>query len=158
MAAGKGHDKLTPEGKKFYEAIEQLNGMEVRIGFQAGEGVEDNGADIAEIAAYNELGTVHIPARPFLRDSVDAHVEDIRNFLYECLQLIVNGQATAQDILYRIGMFQKGLVQQEIVQGDFEPNKPATIEKKGSDVPLVDTGTMGESVNYVIVERGTMDD
>ena len=52
-----------------------------------------------------------------------------------------------------IGVFQKGLVQAEIVDGDFEPNAPSTIKKKGSDKPLIDTGKMRQSVNFVIVKK-----
>ena len=35
-----------------------------------------------------------------------------------------------------------------------EPNAPSTIRKKGSDKPLIDTGRLRQSVNYVIKPKG----
>lgn len=155
--AAKVKDKLTPEGKRFLETIKQIANLEVRIGFQAG-GAENDGVDLCEIAAYNELGTVHIPSRPFLRDSVDNHMDEISSYIGAWCKKIARGEMEAHELMTNIGMLQKGLIQEEIIGGNFEPNASATIRKKGSDTPLVDTGIMRESVNYVIVERGSMND
>ncbi|MCM1194098.1 MAG: hypothetical protein NC389_16940 [Acetatifactor muris] len=150
-------DKLTPEGKRFLEAIKQISNLEVRIGFQAGEADHD-GVDLCEIAAFNELGTVHIPSRPFLRDSVDGHLDEIGDHLVAWCRKIAHGEMEAHEMMMNIGMMQKGLIQEEIARGNFVPNAPATIRKKGSDTPLVDTGLMRDSVNYQIVPRGSYND
>ncbi len=105
---------------------------------------------------FNELGTVHIPSRPFLRDSVDAHSPEINAFLQSMRTQLVKG-GSAEDVLKKIGVFQKGLIQKEIVNGDFVPNSPETIKRKGSDKPLIDTGRMRQSINYVIQEKGGSD-
>lgn len=156
--AVKVKDELTPEGKKLLAAFWELEGLEVRIGFQSGENAKENGADLAEVAAFNELGTVHISSRPFLRNSVDTHMGEIVPFVEDTLDRIVNSGMGAQDTLQRTGSFMKGLVQKEIVSGHYAPNSPATIARKGSDVPLVDDGQLRDSVNYQIVEKGSMDD
>jgi len=49
-----------------------------------------------------------------------------------------------------MGVVVKGIVQQEIVEGDFAPNAPSTVRSKGSGQPLIDTGHMRQSVNFVI--------
>lgn len=150
-------DKLTPEGKRFLEAIKEIADLEVRIGFQAGE-AEHDGVDLCEIAAYNELGTVHIPSRPFIRDSVDNHMDEISANIAEWCRKIVRGEMQAHEMMMNIGMMQKGLIQQSIAEGGFEPNSPETIRRKGSDMPLVDSGQMRQSVNYLIVQKGTYND
>ena len=155
--AAKVKDKLTPEGKKFLEAMREVADLEVRIGFQAGE-EEHEGVDLCEIAAYNELGTVNIPSRPFMRDSVDNHMDELGNEIAGWCKKIVNGEMQAHEMMMNIGMMQKGLMQEEIARGSFVPNSPATIKKKGSDKPLIDTGIMRSSVYYQIVEKGSMDD
>ena len=71
----------TPDGRRFKRMLQELSKLEVRVGFQAGEAQEDDGTDICEVAAYNELGTEHIPARPFLRKSVDENVNKINSFM-----------------------------------------------------------------------------
>ena len=74
-------DRVTPDGVKFQKMLKELAEKEVRVGFQHGKATEEDGTDICDIAAWNELGTVHIPARPFLRQSVDDNVSKINNFL-----------------------------------------------------------------------------
>lgn len=144
---------MTPEGRKFLAEIEKLKILQVQVGYQAGEVTDDNGVDIANIAAFNELGTVTAPSRPFLRKSVDENASKIKAMCASQLQKLRDG-ATAEDILKTLGVFQKGLVQQKIVDGSFEPNAPSTIRKKHSDKPLIDTGRMRQSVNYVIKSKG----
>ena len=154
-AKAKVREKVTADGKKFQKMLEDLNKLEVRIGIQQGVGSED-GVDLVDIAMFNELGTVHIPSRPFLRDSVDAHSPEINAFLQSMRTQLVKG-GSAEDVLKKIGVFQKGLIQKEIVNGDFVPNSPETIKRKGSDKPLIDTGRMRQSINYVIQEKGGSD-
>lgn len=153
--AVKVKDRLTADGKKFEKMLKDVDKLEVRIGIQQGAGSHD-GVDLVDIAMFNELGTIHIPSRPFLRDSVDAHATEINNFLQSVGQYLARG-GSAETALKKIGVFQKGLVQEEIVKGDFVPNSEATIKRKGSDTPLVDTGRMRQSINYVIQEKGGSD-
>lgn len=151
-------DKLTEEGKRFMEAIRELGELQVRVGFQRGREIsQENGVDLCDIASWNELGTsTNIPSRPFLRDSVDKHAEEINAFLEAQTKLLVKG-TSAQQVLKNIGMFQKAKIQEEITDGSFEPNADSTIWKKGSDHPLIDTGLMRNSVNYIICRKGEYD-
>ena len=109
--AVKVREKVTADGKKFQKMLEDLDKLEVRIGIQQGAG-SDNGVDLVDIAMFNELGTVHIPSRPFLRDSVDAHSSEINAFLQSMRTQLVKG-GSAEDVLKKIGVFQKGLIQKE---------------------------------------------
>lgn len=148
-----GHDKLTPEGERFFKAMAVLQEYKVRIGFQAGAVDADSGADMADVAMWNEFGTETIPARPFMRDSVDAHIGEIANFMDTMLEKIIFDGMDAKEVLEQIGIFQKGLMQKELSRGNFKPNAPATIAKKGSAQPLIDTGRMRQSISYEIVGR-----
>lgn len=150
------NDRMTSEGRKFKQMLKELSGKQVRIGFQKGKATEDDGTDICDVAALNELGTDKIPSRPFLRKSVDENKGKINNFIQSQRQAIVNGES-AESILKKFGVFQKGLVQEKIREGSYVPNAPFTIRKKGSDKPLIDTGRMRQSVNYVITEKGSGD-
>lgn len=149
-------DRLTPDGVRFQKMLKELAEKEVRVGFQHGKATEEDGTDICDIAAWNELGTVHIPARPFLRKSVDDNVSKINSFLQEKKKDIVRG-ASAEQVLKEIGIFQKDLIQEKITEGDFAPNAPSTVRKKGSSKPLIDTGRMRQSVNYEIKTKGSGD-
>lgn len=148
-----GHDRITPEGRRFLGQIEQLKKLQVQVGFQAGAAADEDGVDIANIAMWNELGTSRAPARPFMRKSVDENTDKIKAMCARQLKRLAQG-ASAEDILEKIGVFQKGLIQRKIVDGTFEPNAPSTIRKKGSSRPLIDTGRMRQSVNFVIRRKG----
>lgn len=151
--ASRIRDTLTPEGQQFYRMLAELAGKEVRIGFQQGEASEDDGTDICDIAAWNELGTEHIPSRPFLRKSVDENEGKISQFLQAEARSLASGK-TAETLLNEIGNFQKSLVQEKITEGSFTPNAESTIRRKGASKPLIDTGRMRQSVNYVIKQKG----
>lgn len=151
--ASRIRDTLTPEGQQFYRMLAEIADKEVRIGFQHGEASEDDGTDICDIAAWNELGTEHIPSRPFLRKSVDENEGKINQFLQAEARSLASGK-TAETLLNEIGNFQKSLVQEKITEGSFTPNAESTIRRKGSSKPLIDTGRMRQSVNYVIKQKG----
>ena len=129
-------DTVTADGRKFQQMLKELAEKEVRVGFQHGKATEEDGTDICDIAAWNELGTVHIPARPFLRMSVDDNASKIKSFLQEK---------------------KKDLIQEKITDGSFAPNAASTVKKKGSSKPLIDTGRMRQSVNYEIKQKGSGD-
>ena len=154
MAAG--HDRVTSEGKKFFAEIEKLKKLQVRVGFQRGNS-KANEADIVDVAAWNELGTKHIPARPFMRMSVDDNQSAINQMCQSQIKRLKSG-ATAEDILTKLGVMQKGLIQKKISDGDFVPNADSTVKRKKSSRPLVDTGLMRSSVSFTIEEKGRGDD
>ncbi|MCI9097728.1 MAG: hypothetical protein HFI95_16390 [Lachnospiraceae bacterium] len=134
--------------------LRELSELEVGIGFQRGTASRGNGTDITDIAMWNEFGTEHIPSRPFMRDSVDKHIPAIEHMLKAQEGALLNG-ASARKVLETVGVFQKDLMQTEIEQGDFVANAEATIKRKGSDKPLIDTGQMKNSVNFWIQKKGS---
>lgn len=147
-----GFTDLTPEGKRYFKELERLSKLEVQVGFQAGEKTYEDGTDLVDVAAYNEYGTSDTPARPFMKQSFENHEDELQKACDRVNQTLNRG-GTAEAGLKELGVFVKGLVQEEIVDGGFEPNAPSTIKKKGSEQPLIDTSTMRQSVNYVIKKR-----
>lgn len=156
-------DRLTPEGRKFFAEIEKLKRLQVRVGFQddgtmaakrdENDNIVDADVTLLDVATWNEVGTAHSPSRPFMRNSADNNQDKINRFCKAQLQQMTKGK-TAEEALKAIGVMQKGLIQQEIREGDFTANAPSTIAKKHSDKPLIDTGRMRQSVNFVIKPKG----
>ena len=141
-------DEYTAEGRQFQKTLEELNKLACFIGFQHGNGTEEDGTDLCDIAAWNELGTSQgIPSRPFIRNTVDLHQDEIKQ--------VING-ATAEQVLRQMGVYFKGQMQEEITNGEYVPNAPVTIRKKKSDKPLIDTGRMRSSVQYQIKKKGDL--
>lgn len=146
-------DGWTSEGQRIMKELDKLQDLLVKVGFQEGQKYPD-GTSLTDVAAWNEFGTVNMPSRPFMRNSVDENEEKIVEFMQSQVVDIIKNRKTAEQALKEIGVFQKGLVQETITNGNFEPNSPATIRKKGSSHPLIDTGEMRNSVNFVIGKKG----
>ena len=142
-----GFTDLTPAGKRYFAELKKLAEMEVVVGFQSDGADYEGGASVAEVAASDT------PARPFMRQSFEKHEAELKAACEQVNRTLASG-GTVQEALGRLGVIAKALVQEEIVEGGFEPNAPSTIKKKGSDKPLIDTGTMRQSVTYVVREAG----
>lgn len=119
-------------------------------------GTEEDGTDLCDIAAWNELGTSQgIPSRPFIRNTVDLHQDEINQMLDQMAVQVLNG-ATAEQVLRQMGLYLKRQMQKEIKNGEYVPNAPETIRKKKSDKPLIDSDSMRNSVLYQIKKKGDL--
>ena len=103
-----GFSDMTPEGKRYFKELEKLAKLEVRVGFQGDETYED-GASVAEIAAFNELGTSDTPARPFMKQSFEKHEKELQAACDQVNKAIVAGKS-AEQALDVLGVTVKGLV------------------------------------------------
>ena len=148
-------DRMTADGKRFEKILKELAKLEVAVGYQDGTAYPD-GTSVVDVALWNELGTVRSPSRPFLRKSVDGHKDEISRFMKRAVKEITEGKSV-EEVLKKIGVFQQKIIRKEISSGNFEPNSPETVRRKGSDKPLIDTGLMRQFVNYVIREKGGSD-
>ena len=88
-----------------------------------------------------------------MRQSFENHEPELKAACEQVNKTLAEG-GTTEKALKDLGVFCKGLVQQEIVDGGFVANKPSTIKKKKSEQPLIDTSHMRQSVDFVIKERG----
>ena len=151
--------KLTAEGKKFLKELEELTKLEVAVGYQedAKYPEKEGGQSIAEVAIYNDLGTIHSESRPFMRDSLNCHKQEIECYMQKQAKALVDGKESTEEVLKKVGVYQKKLIQREITHGNFKENKKATKARKGSDTPLIDTGIMRQSVNFVVRKKGSSD-
>lgn len=135
--------RVTAEGERFQRLVEELTKTKLSVGIRPGEHFEEDGTDVAEVALRNEFGDDKVPARPFMAQTVDNNGAEINRIIHRAFQ-----EEDAHDILSLIGDGISELMRQEIEKGDFVPNAPATIAAKGSDKPLIDTGTMKDSIGY----------
>lgn len=98
--------------------------------------------------------TITIPARSFLRASVDENLDALSSMIAKQIDRIADGQQTGQGAAEIIGIYMQGLVQKRISDGIQPANKAATIRRKGSDKPLVDTGELKASIVWKVTKKG----
>ncbi|WP_061508114.1 hypothetical protein [Acetobacter malorum] len=138
--------------------------------------MEADGTPVAAIAALQEYGAVvrgregHsivIPPRPFLRQTVATHRSAWVRLLAQALktslrtpgraggtrhalQTLVQRLSTSTQALTTVGKAMQTDITQTIHQTNTPPNAPATIRHKGFDNPLVETGTLQNSITFQV--------
>jgi len=137
--------------------VTEFSSYDIRVGFQNDES-SDEGLSIATIAAYNEFGTEDIPARPFLSTALDEARKEIASRFEDEMGEILEGNRTAIQAARRLGIFGATIVKKRIRDSQkwAEENADATIDKKGSSKPLVDTGEMLGAVTWAVLKGGTV--
>lgn len=114
---------------------------------------KDTDSELLTYAAANELGTDTIPERSFLRSTADKNQAEYLDALEDVAGVIVDkGREAGKDALGRLGLRAVRDVQRAIVDLKDPPNAPSTIAAKGSSNPLVDTGRMRQSIDFVVVD------
>lgn len=139
-----------------------LDGVVVKVGVQAkdkavrrgkGGSIRNTDQPLAVIAAIHEFGLGDMPQRSFLRSAYDENLPMIDKMIQRVANGAVFGLGT-NAALNQLGNVVQGMVQRKIVDGPFVPNSPATIKRKKSSKPLIDTGHLRQSIRYVIDRKG----
>lgn len=120
----------------------------LKVGFFA-SAKYPNGEPVSNVAAYNEFGTSQIPPRPFMRNAVEDKKGEWVEFLAKNIEAQGNvdlafgflGEKTRNDIIRSIDLLTE------------PPNSPATIARKKSSHPLIDTGFLKSSVTYEVKDK-----
>lgn len=131
-------------------AARATNAQEVQVGFLENARYPD-GTLVALVAAVNEYGKPPSqPPRPFFRGMISQHSSE---WGPQAANILKSHDYNANATLSDMGELIKGELQQSIVDLTSPPIKPSTVAAKGSDKPLVDTGVMLRSVDYVVKDK-----
>ncbi len=108
---------------------------------------------VVQVASFHEFGTKHIPRRSFIADWSDEFEEQHKEQLRKMARAVLNGTVASVDQgLNRLGNLYVGEIQRRISQGIAPPLKKATVDRKGSSKPLIDTGQLRSSIVYKVVK------
>ena len=157
--------------------ISKYESAHVEVGFLENH-TNLKGVNYAKIAFWNEFGTKSkggygvwvsfmvngrrvtmphkgMPARPFFRTTIE---QEKGTWVDKIARGLKADKFTSEQVLDMVGIDFKGKLQ-ESIQGWSEPaNAPLTIEKKGFNKPLVDTGAMWQTAIEVVTHSGLGDD
>lgn len=135
-----------------------LAGKRVKVGVLSTKGGDaahgDDLLSIIELAAIHEFGSpaASIPERSFIRATLAKHRAELVAMSAKLAQRLIAGKIDADTILKILGEWAVAKVRAEITAGDGipPPLKPATIARKGSSRPLVDTERLLGAIAYEI--------
>lgn len=128
-------------------------GAHVRVGFlesatypASAEGAK--ALPVAQVAFWNQYGTVRSPARPFFTDMIEKRSPRWGVSLGNILR---KNNYDAERSLALMGEGIKGQLVQSIRDWNTPPNAPRTVAIKGFNKPLVHTALMMRSVDYQVM-------
>jgi hypothetical protein len=145
----------------FQDLLDVFDNMEegvyVEVGVPATAEEYDDGTNLALVASVNEFGSEdgRIPERSFLRSTMDEQREHFAKLYGRFLGRVVEGKWTPEEALEALGLEAASKVQRKIDNLKEPPNAEATIDRKESSNPLVDTGQLKQSIIHRVNRGGS---
>lgn len=140
-------------------SVHDLDKMHARVGVLASKGGNDqveSGATLIEVAASHEFGAPRagIPERSFIRRTFVNKEQETIALTTKLAKMVVTDRLDAKKALTVLGQWGATEVKKTITEGPHlpPPLKQATINRKGSDRPLVDTGRLVGAITSEVVE------
>jgi phage gpG-like protein len=118
----------------------------------------ESGMTMAEIGAIHEFGSLtnNIPPRSFLRMPIEEKKKDLIRFLSSPTVRAVIAKGDVKRAFKMLGTEAVGIVMDAFRSrgfGRWADNKQQTIDRKGSDAPLIDTGELRKSITYDVKSK-----
>lgn len=132
--------------------------MAARVGVLGSHSARNNGNDLTnpEIMLIQEFGSLekNIPPRSALRMPLETHIGEIADFMAQpaIVDMILGGEA--EKAFKLTGIKAESIIQEAFATrgfGQWKPNSPVTIDKKGSSQPLIDTAQLRRAVSSEVV-------
>lgn len=154
---------LTPKQMLAYttqmaQNIADIKNRAVFVGLPAekvGGKVYGNGMTILQIGAIHEYGVPQhgIPERSFLRTPFRLKRDEINKATAQQFEAVISGKRSPEVGLGRIGIIAVNISKGAFVSrgyGSWEANEAATVRRKKSSQPLIDTGVLRSSISSVV--------
>jgi phage gpG-like protein len=129
--------------------------VKITIGIHEAEGSASHGeATVAEIGAIHEYGwkAKNIPRRSFVRDTHDTKLQENLALLVKLEDDVIAGKRTQDQALKTLGEVAAKQMVSRINDGIAPRNAPATIRRKKSSKPLIDTGQLKGAITFQVKE------
>lgn len=134
------------------QAAFRRGGGRVIVGVQA---LDRDGLTNLALATIHEFGSpaAGIPERSFIRASIDANQAKYFRFVQKLAGRVVLGQVSTERVLNLLGLLMVSDIQARIESGIGPPLKQATIDRKGSSKPLIDSGILKNSITHTVEKK-----
>ena len=138
--------------KNFAKLLDNLAKVKIEAGVFSDVGTNPkSGESIAEYAFYNEYGTEHIPARPFMSLTADSRGEHWTKLMTDCFDKALETEGNNIDYdLGRIGERITGDIRETISSNISPANAESTVKRKKSSRTLIDTGALRAAISSKI--------
>lgn len=150
-----GYLKDDSQWKKMRKNLERGSHLAAKIGFfqDSTYGPENDNLTVAQVAQWQEEGNEKIPMRPFIRSGFMEKIQQKKWITSEVIRWIDDiamGRSTWTAMYNKLGPVFVKMMQKEIEDWKIPMNAPLTVQLKGFNDPLIDTGKMLDSVDYLL--------
>lgn len=136
--------------RKILAALDKARSFAMTIGIHEEDGGAPagggGGATVIEVATWLEFGTEHIEPRPAISAWADENASKVTREVGDDMRKALKAGVSPAQRADQLAQKYAGQIQQKIAAGIPPPNKPATVKKKGSDKPWIDTGQTRSSI------------
>ncbi len=131
--------------------IAELDKLKAFVGWLESAKYKDN-VPVAGVAAVHEFGSPrrNIPPRPFFRQAIEANQAEWMELLKNGAKSILEGKATAEQVMELLGLKASADVKNSIVRLDSPPLSAETVKRKGHADLLRDTGLMIGTITHEV--------
>jgi hypothetical protein len=133
---------------------EGTGGRAVTVGVHDGEGGAPAGGgslSVADVASVHEFGLGTAPERSFVRAWEEENTAKNADVFRKLAESVVKGANTVDTALDKAGLYFAASMQKRIQSGGVQPPlSQATINRKGSSTPLIDTGQLVSSITHKV--------
>jgi len=139
--------------QKRLKDVQNGDGWKITVGVHDSAGIhKGTSQSVADIALIHEFGApaAGIPARSFLGAWFDEHGAELFKKTAPDLVKYIKGTMAKAQVLARAGSRAVAGIQSRMARGIAPPLKQATIDRKGSSVPLIDTGQLRTSITWTV--------
>jgi hypothetical protein len=109
----------------------------------------DGEATVGDIAFWHELG-LGVPRRSWLRDWYDEQLPANKRAIRALAIKVLKGEMDERKALEVFGIQAVASIRKRIKAGIAPPLDPRTIERKGSDTPLIDKAQFIQSISWEV--------
>lgn len=122
-------------------------------------GSDNDNLSVAQVWQWQEEGVPaqNIPTRPAIRVGFMAPIKkgQYDSLFVESMQRIAEGKSTFKQEYSRIGVMAKADLKEAVEKWDTPRNSPYTVDLKGFDNPLIDSGLLYDSIDFKVAKRGS---
>lgn len=134
--------------------LQQFKDSVVKAGVLAKDGSQQHseGVTVFQIGMIHEFGVPekNIPRRSFIRVPIENNIKEITKLIEHNHKLVSENAMSAKVALDRIGIKAQNTIKESFRNNDWKPLKRATVKRKGSSRPLIDTGQLIGSISYIV--------
>lgn len=134
--------------------LQQFKDSVVKAGILSKDGSQQHseGMTVFQIGMIHEFGVPekNIPRRSFIRVPIENNIKEITKLIEHNHKLVSENAMSAKVALDRIGIMAQNTIKESFRNNDWKPLKRATIKRKGSSRPLIDTGQLIGSISYIV--------